>query len=108
MFLIGHFWKPISLIWYIAILIPYTLLLGYKSMNIKSNFYLHAFSETNKIRGKKVALTFDDGPDPEHTNMVLDVLKKYQVKATFFCIGKKIKEKGISKKSQYCLDLLLV
>ena len=36
---------------------------------------------------KKVAITFDDGPDPEWTPRVLDVLKQYGVKATFFMIG---------------------
>ncbi len=38
----------------------------------------------------KVYLTFDDGPTPEVTNWVLDELKKYNAKATFFCIGKNI------------------
>lgn len=33
-------------------------------------------------------LTFDDGPTKEVTPKVLDVLKKYDVKATFFCLGK--------------------
>ena len=36
-----------------------------------------------------VALTFDDGPSPEHTPKVLDLLDKARVKATFFVIGKK-------------------
>ena len=36
---------------------------------------------------KKVAITFDDGPDPDWTPRILDVLKKYNVKATFFMIG---------------------
>jgi cellulose synthase/poly-beta-1,6-N-acetylglucosamine synthase-like glycosyltransferase/peptidoglycan/xylan/chitin deacetylase (PgdA/CDA1 family)/spore germination protein YaaH len=36
---------------------------------------------------KKVAITFDDGPDPDWTPRILDVLKKYGVKATFFMIG---------------------
>lgn len=35
-------------------------------------------------------LTFDDGPHPEHTSFVLDELKKYNSKATFFCIGKNV------------------
>ncbi|MWB95644.1 polysaccharide deacetylase family protein [Flavobacterium sp. GA093] len=39
---------------------------------------------------KKIYLTFDDGPTPEVTNWVLDELKKYEAKATFFCIGKNI------------------
>ena len=37
---------------------------------------------------KKVALTFDDGPDPDYTEMLLDGLKKRNVKATFFVVGK--------------------
>ncbi|MDR2954917.1 MAG: polysaccharide deacetylase family protein [Prevotella sp.] len=40
------------------------------------------------VEGKKtVYLTFDDGPIPEITPWVLDVLDKYDVKATFFCVG---------------------
>ena len=43
----------------------------------------------NGSRDKKlIALTFDDGPHPKETNQVLDVLKKYNVKATFFIAGK--------------------
>ena len=41
--------------------------------------------ETEK---KVVALTFDDGPHPEKTLKILDVLGKYNVAATFFVIGK--------------------
>ena len=37
-----------------------------------------------------VALTFDDGPHPGHTDMVLDILKEQGVKATFFVIGKNV------------------
>ena len=37
---------------------------------------------------KEVVLTFDDAPNfPENTSQILDVLKKHQTKATFFCIG---------------------
>ena len=41
---------------------------------------------------KAVALTFDDGPDPLVTPQVLQLLLKYEVKATFFVIGKKAAE----------------
>lgn len=35
--------------------------------------------------GKKMmALTFDDGPDPDETVQILDLLKQYEAKATFF------------------------
>lgn len=39
-----------------------------------------------------VYLTFDDGPHPEATPFVLEQLKKYDAKATFFCIGKNVVE----------------
>ena len=41
---------------------------------------------------KQVYLTFDDGPIPEVTPWVLDLLKKHQAKATFFCIGDNIRK----------------
>lgn len=37
---------------------------------------------------KNIYLTFDDGPTPEITQFVLDTLKTFNAKATFFCIGK--------------------
>ena len=40
---------------------------------------------------KLVALTFDDGPSPEYTPQVLDILERKQVRATFFLIGKWLK-----------------
>lgn len=40
--------------------------------------------------GGKVALTFDDGPDPTNTNIVLDVLASHDIKATFFINGKRV------------------
>jgi len=38
---------------------------------------------------REIALTIDDGPDPDVTPAVLDLLDRHQVKATFFCIGEK-------------------
>lgn len=37
--------------------------------------------------GKVVYITFDDGPTPDVTEQILEVLDKYSVKATFFCCG---------------------
>ena len=36
---------------------------------------------------RSVYLTFDDGPIPEATPFILDVLKRYSIKATFFMVG---------------------
>ena len=35
----------------------------------------------------EVALTFDDGPNPPYTGQILGILARYQVPATFFCVG---------------------
>lgn len=45
-----------------------------------------------KTEEKILYLTFDDGPDPVATSFVLEELKKYNAKATFFCIGKNVEE----------------
>ena len=41
---------------------------------------------------KVIFLTFDDGPVPEVTNKVLEILKRYNAKATFFCVGDNIRK----------------
>lgn len=41
----------------------------------------------NSAAQKKIAITFDDGPHPVHTEEILDILKEYNVKATFFIVG---------------------
>jgi peptidoglycan/xylan/chitin deacetylase (PgdA/CDA1 family) len=42
------------------------------------------------IRRGEIALTFDDGPDPEITPQVLELLDRYDAKASFFCIAEKV------------------
>jgi peptidoglycan-N-acetylglucosamine deacetylase len=44
-----------------------------------------------KADEKKIFLSFDDGPHPLHTMFVLNQLKKYNAKATFFCIGNNVR-----------------
>lgn len=39
-----------------------------------------------------VYLTFDDGPNPGTTAFILETLRKYQAKATFFCLGKNVEQ----------------
>lgn len=43
-------------------------------------------------QSKCIYLTFDDGPIPEVTPWVLDILDKYKVKATFFCVGDNVRK----------------
>ncbi len=59
-----------------------------------SVFSVHAFSDNvflkNTDAGKRVALTFDDGPHPRYTPQILEILDEYGIKATFFVIGQNI------------------
>ena len=45
----------------------------------------------NGEEGKRVFLTFDDGPTEEVTPYILDILDKYNIKATFFVLGNRVK-----------------
>jgi peptidoglycan/xylan/chitin deacetylase (PgdA/CDA1 family) len=53
--------------------------------------YSNCIWDINTVE-KVIYLTFDDGPHPIITLFVLDELKKYDAKATFFCIGKNVVE----------------
>ena len=55
-----------------------------RSILPKSFFFTHGNRSTHQI-----ALTFDDGPEPEYTIPLLDLLKEYHIPATFFVIGEK-------------------
>lgn len=61
---------------------------------VKTPFWLRAIypSFTWRIHaaGKNIYLTFDDGPHETATGFVLDQLKQYNAKASFFCIGKNV------------------
>ncbi|MEK5233755.1 polysaccharide deacetylase family protein [Lysinibacillus sp. FSL K6-0232] len=75
----------------ICLLIISGIFVGQKSHADKGRHY---YEETGEVvwdirtQDKIIALTFDDGPHPEYTAAVLDLLAKYDAKATFFMIGK--------------------
>ena len=69
----------------------FLLFLIYASANIRSGVYVKTFSRL-PTKDKTIALTFDDGPHPEITPLILAILKKYNVEATFFCIGENIEK----------------
>jgi len=52
------------------------------------------FAGTFRIKtiSPELFLTFDDGPSPKTTPVVLDMLRQAQAKATFFCVGKNVKK----------------
>jgi len=73
---------------FVVLIIAILSLLAYGSSNIQADFFTKSF-HTPAHNQNEIALTFDDGPT-EFTEEILDILKKYNAKATFFCIGKHI------------------
>ena len=61
-------------------------------MRIFRMFYPSLLWHMPKTDKKTIYLTFDDGPHPLITPLVLDILKRYNAKATFFCIGNNVKK----------------
>lgn len=74
----------------VVITVCLLLFLIWASADIGSNIYLRTICKGDTT-DKVVALTFDDGPDGDTTPRVLDVLKGYGLKATFFLIGNRAK-----------------
>ena len=88
MFLL-NFYMAINIWCYLAVIFLWIGINAVGSSRISSNYHVKAFCHNPSETQKKIALTFDDGPS-EFTLEVLALLKKYNVKATFFCIGKNI------------------
>lgn len=55
------------------------------------SMFVDTYAEGSRTR-PMVALTFDDGPHPKWTREVLALLKRYDAKATFFVIGRKVEQ----------------
>ncbi|WP_278011707.1 polysaccharide deacetylase family protein [Flavobacterium gyeonganense] len=75
--------------WFILFILIWMGINAFGSARISSNYHVKAFCSNPLETEKKIALTFDDGPSV-YTLEVLEILKKYNAKATFFCIGKNI------------------
>lgn len=66
-----------------AILLCVPGIMDYKAPSVAASNLVDSVEE-----GKKIALTFDDGPHPYYTEQLLDGLQERGVKATFFVLGK--------------------
>jgi len=66
-------------------------ILGLMALLISTNLFAGGLTEMHGISNipekGTVALTFDDGPNPTFTPQILAILKKYNIKATFFVVG---------------------
>ncbi len=67
---------------------------GYQSMAPTGQWYGRTF--TGLAPGtKKLALTYDDGPNDAHTQPLLDVLARHNVRATFFLVGRFVRQSPV-------------
>ncbi len=82
-----------SIPWYIipAIVVIYLGALVLGASNLQLNFFFQAHHQGPETH-KKIALSFDDGPDPEITPQLLELLSSFGATANFFCIGKNIED----------------
>ena len=64
-----------------------SILMFAKSLSIPQRWFRHKVV-VSFVSNDSVALTFDDGPDPHITPLVIDILQKHRAKATFFVLGK--------------------
>lgn len=79
-------------IWCLVVFIVFWFLITIAgSTLIRWDYHFKSFNSNPNCSKNQVAITFDDGPHPEFTPQVLNLLAKYQAKATFFCIGKHMK-----------------
>ncbi len=86
---LSHFY-PVIEWWGLGVVFLLQLsVLVYGCMNISSGYFFRALCKA-ETKEQVIALSFDDGPHPGRTDNILDTLKKYNVPATFFCIGKNI------------------
>ena len=69
-------------------LVLFLLLCAVASFLPRVGFFLPVISRGRRS-GREVALTFDDGPDPDATPLVLDLLDRYRLPAAFFVAGVK-------------------
>lgn len=76
--------------WFLISIIAFFSIEFYGAYFVHSGFHIKAICRIKTVE-KIVALTFDDGPMPQQTEKVLTILNKYDAKATFFCIGNRIK-----------------
>ncbi|MGH9500865.1 MAG: polysaccharide deacetylase family protein [Terriglobales bacterium] len=65
---------------------------GYQAMSPIGQWYGRTFVSL-PAGSKKLALTYDDGPNDPHTPRLLEVLARHNVRATFFLIGRYVKQR---------------
>lgn len=76
---------------YAIIIFAFSVVSYLGTTQIGSHFYMPTYCKASEHPRKEIAISFDDGvSNASKSKVVLDILKKYQIPATFFCIGKNL------------------
>jgi peptidoglycan/xylan/chitin deacetylase (PgdA/CDA1 family) len=75
--------------WYLFLLLIYISICAIGSFILSAEIFLPVKTKGDNS-GKKIAITFDDGPIIGQTDRILSILEKHKVRAAFFCIGSRI------------------
>ncbi len=73
-------------------LLPFAFIIGFFAYGyfVPTSIVFGKVYYKGNSSGKEIALTFDDGPNEPYTSQILGILDKYDVKATFFVVGKNV------------------
>jgi peptidoglycan/xylan/chitin deacetylase (PgdA/CDA1 family) len=88
-FILADVFLPVHPGWYVGMGIVLLILLIAGSICMRLEFYIKSHSAGDR-KQKKVAFSFDDGPDSGYTPVILDLLKQQGIQAAFFVVGNKL------------------
>ena len=87
--IVGWYYNYISPYYIILLVIAYLTVVTFGTLNIGYNYFLHSYCNSS-ITKKEIAITFDDGPHPDITPKLINLLNLHNIPATFFCTGKNV------------------
>lgn len=86
------FFVPVPWYAFVILVLSWFLITLCGSFLIRWDYHFKSLHANKNIEQDLVSITFDDGPNPEFTPKILALLKRYNAKATFFCIGQRVEK----------------
>lgn len=75
----------------LLLLFAHLAIFSWAVVDFRLPFFMRVFYRS-PAGEQRIALTFDDGPDPQLTEQVLDLLKRYNCRATFFVVARRVEQ----------------
>ncbi|UTW63676.1 polysaccharide deacetylase family protein [bacterium SCSIO 12741] len=88
-FVYGWYALGWSLLFPLILIVFFAAVVFWGVVSIRANMFTETICKNPEAKGQ-ISITFDDGPHPEFTPKLLDILKRENIQATFFCIGHKM------------------